>query len=85
MIGNTSSIYGAYMYPSSDAPRFIPGGSANAVVCLIVAALAYILRVLHLRENRKLEAAEQEDQPNVDKDGSKTDGDKRTAGFRYIT
>ncbi|KAH8891984.1 MFS general substrate transporter [Thozetella sp. PMI_491] len=83
MLGNSASIYGSYMYPSSDAPRYFKGGVANIFICLAVAALALILRVVHQRENRRLEqadaAAEQtpdgvEDEPS----------NRRPAGFRYI-
>ncbi|KAL2760171.1 hypothetical protein ACRALDRAFT_1054004 [Sodiomyces alcalophilus JCM 7366] len=79
MIGNTASIYGSYMYPSSDAPQYVPGGSANAVVCLVVAALALLLRFLHKWENKKLERAET---GGADPEGH--EGDRRAAGFRYV-
>ncbi|EHK98580.1 putative Uncharacterized transporter [Glarea lozoyensis 74030] len=60
MFGNTASIYGSYMYPKSAGPRYIPGGSANAVICLLVAIFAVILRFVHIRENKKLEMVEAE-------------------------
>jgi hypothetical protein len=60
MIGNTATIYGSYMYPASMGPRYIPGGSANAAVCVIVALLALTLRYVHKWENKKLDRAEQE-------------------------
>ena len=81
MIGNTASIYGSYMYPSSAAPQYVPGGSANTVICLLVALLALVLRFVHKRENKKLKAAEEV--------GASVDGDddlaqRRAAGFRYL-
>lgn len=65
------------MYPASAAPQYIPGGSANAAVCFLVASLAIGLRFVHKWENKKLERAEQE--------GATAEGVQRmAAGFRYI-
>lgn len=85
MIGNTASIYGSYMYPSSTSPRYIPGGTANTVVCLLVALLALVLRYVHIRENRKLAVLEGE--PADGEGGQAGDGvggDRRAVGFRYV-
>lgn len=81
MIGNTASIYGSYMYPSSASPRYIPGGTANTIICLLVAVMAAVLRWVHLRENKKLEAAEED---AADAGDAKAGGERRVAGFRYI-
>lgn len=85
MIGNTASIYGSYMYPSSAAPQYVPGGSANAIICLLVGLLALVLRYLHKWENKKLEKAEVEDAANAEA-GVTVDAavDRRATGFRYI-
>ncbi|KAK7736697.1 hypothetical protein SLS53_006906 [Cytospora paraplurivora] len=86
MIGNTSSIYGSYMYPSSASPRYIPGGVANTVICLLVALLALVLRLIHIKENRKLEILERE--LAVDERGqvrNNTGGDKMAVGFRRFS
>ena len=81
MIGNTASIYGSYMYPASAAPQYIPGGSTNAIICLLVGSLALVLRWLHIRENKKLEQAEQNRAAGVvEEEGA----DVRADGFRYI-
>jgi hypothetical protein len=82
MIGNTATIYGSYMYPSSSGPRYIPGGTANAVICVVVAGLALVLRHIHIKENKKLEQLENE----ATREGSKTalSTGNRAAGFRYI-
>jgi hypothetical protein len=86
MIGNTATIYGSYMYPASSGPQYIPGGSANAVICLVVAVLALVLRFIHIKENKKLEAAELE--PATSKFETKGNAEeayeKRATGFRYI-
>jgi hypothetical protein len=42
-----------------------------------VALLALVLRFVHIRENKKLEAAEQEGAAEVV-------GDRRGVGFRYV-
>ncbi|KAJ0415445.1 major facilitator superfamily domain-containing protein [Aspergillus carlsbadensis] len=76
MIGNTASIYGSYMWPSSSGPRYIPGGSATAAVALGVAGMAFVIRVVHVRMNRTL----------VEREGSVESEGELSAprGFRYI-
>ncbi|OJJ08225.1 hypothetical protein ASPVEDRAFT_89455 [Aspergillus versicolor CBS 583.65] len=76
MIGNTASIYGSYMWPSSSGPRYVPGGSATAAVALLVAVMAYVIRVVHVRKNRGLARREEE----VDAD----DELEAPRGFRFI-
>lgn len=71
MIGNTATIYGSYMWPSSSGPRYVPGGSATAVVAVLVALLASVIRMVHVWMNKRLE--EQERDHEVD-----------NPGFRYI-
>ncbi|KAK4454852.1 phthalate transporter [Podospora aff. communis PSN243] len=85
MVGNTASIYGSYMYPASAAPQYVPGGSANAVICLLVGLLAIGLRYVHKWENKKLEKVEVEDATNAE-NGVVVDAsvDRRAVGFRYI-
>ncbi|OJJ53525.1 hypothetical protein ASPSYDRAFT_162671 [Aspergillus sydowii CBS 593.65] len=76
MIGNTASIYGSYMWPSSSGPRYVPGGSATAAVALLVAAMAFVIRVVHVRMNKGLVRREEE----VDDDEAL----ETPRGFRYI-
>lgn len=83
MIGNTASIYGSYMYDASTAPQYVPGGSTNAVICLLVAALAIVLRYLHKRENKKLEKAEAA-LSEEDAEAETTGGSRVAPGFRYV-
>ena len=45
MLGNLANVYGPYMYPSSDGPRYLPGGAAVAGLCFVVAGLAFNLRL----------------------------------------
>lgn len=68
MIGNTATIYGSYMWPSSSGPKYVPGGSATAVVAVLVAVLAWVIRMVHARMNKRLE--EEDEVEN--------------RGFRYI-
>lgn len=82
MIANTASIYGSYMYPLSHAPQYVPGGSANAAVCVIVALIALALRFVHIKENKKLEEAETNDTGMTDT--QRAHADRRAFGFRYI-
>lgn len=78
-IGNLASVYGSYMYPSKDAPRYIPGGAANASVLVLLALLALFIRWIHVKENKKLERAETENSA-----GDVTSGHFMPHGFRYI-
>lgn len=84
MIGNCANIYGPYMYPATDAPRYIPGGSATAAVAVWVALMAFGIRLVLQRSNKKLA-----DKEVLDSDGNMhglhaEDHDARTVGFRYI-
>lgn len=61
MLGNLSNIYGAYFFPSKDAPQYVAGGVALSSfafggICF-AAALGWYLRVLNKRTTR----AENED------------------------
>lgn len=88
MIGNCASIWGSYIYPSSTAPQYVLGGSINASICVVVALLALALRVIHKRENRKLDRAEQADfvvNDGVGVGGGETGGtEEKKRGFRYV-
>ena len=50
--GNVANVYGAYMYPNSDAPRYLAGGAATAGVAVFVACLAYGIRFWLQRLNK---------------------------------
>ena len=86
VFGNAASVYGAYMYPNSDAPRYLAGGAATASVTVLVAILAFGIRVWLKRCNKRLEEKEV-----VESDGSvrnlHADADDpaaRVVGFRYV-
>jgi MFS family permease len=59
-VANSATIYGSYMYPKSDGPKYIPGGSATAGVSLLVAIITLVIRLWHQRLNRRLNEFEQE-------------------------
>jgi len=82
-VANAASIYGSYMYPSSDGPRYIPGSGANAAICLSIIGLALVLRYVHKYENKKLKRAEQEAMAGGGEAGV-VDVDHRAVGFRYV-
>jgi hypothetical protein len=77
LIGSMSSIYGSYMYPIGDAPRYLAGGGGVAGLCLFVAIIAFVIRLMLIRENKKLERAE------ADGHGSSGVGGIQSS-FRYI-
>lgn len=76
MVGNTSSIYGSYMYSKKTAPQYVPGFSANAAICILTGIMAMSLKYVHIWENKKLEKKEQE--------AIEQGEPPATAGFRYI-
>ncbi|KAK9242903.1 major facilitator superfamily domain-containing protein [Lipomyces tetrasporus] len=60
VFSNSSNIYGSYLYPSSDGPRYITGGitiSCMAVVCMLC---ALAMRFCLIRENKNLALAEEQ-------------------------
>ena len=75
---NAASIYGSYMYPSTDAPRYIPGSGANAAICLTIGGLALTLRWVHKWENGKIERKEREML------AAGEEGGEAVVGFRYV-
>ncbi|KAI0025283.1 allantoate permease [Xylariomycetidae sp. FL0641] len=81
MIGNTANIYGSYMYPATDGPRYLPGGCATAAIAFLVAVQALIIRFVLQNQNKKL--AEREVFEAGDVNMSADDGE-RAVGFRYI-
>lgn len=85
-IANAGSIYASYMYPKSDAPRYIPGSGANAGICMVIVILAIVLRYIHVWENKKLERAENEMIAGGGEAGvAEEEGiGRRAVGFRYL-
>ena len=92
MVGNTSNIYGAYLYPASAAPQYIFGGATIAGVGVVCCGIAIGMRWVLKRENEKLEylaTAEVEDAVPVDQGSATFKGDQERRalarqGFRYL-
>lgn len=55
MLGNASSIYGSYLYPDSQGPRYVPAGIVLTCVCGACGGLALVIRFILRRENQRLE------------------------------
>jgi hydrogenase/urease accessory protein HupE len=55
--GQIGYIYGAYLWPNSDSPRYVIGFSASAAFALASLACAWYMRIVLQRENRKLKAS----------------------------
>ncbi|KAJ5602033.1 hypothetical protein N7510_011567 [Penicillium lagena] len=58
-LGNTASIYGVFLWPDKDAPRYIPGFSATTIwmggICIIALVAGYFFK------KHPIEAPEPED------------------------
>ncbi|KAI2784178.1 MFS general substrate transporter [Daldinia loculata] len=83
MIGNSANIYGTYMYPSVDGPRYLAGGSATAADALLVAVLAIVARLVLQRQNRKLAIREASESDELQAQ-SANPITTTPVGFRYI-
>lgn len=55
MLANASSVYGAFVWPSKDAPRYIPGGTTVIAASVVACIFALLIRLSLARENRRLE------------------------------
>ncbi|KAF3402627.1 hypothetical protein DPV78_003741 [Talaromyces pinophilus] len=87
MIGNTSNIYGSYLYPSSAAPQYVFGGATIAGVGVVCMACAITMRLILVRENKKLDEVERDGDFTLAPHLSVKDRERRDlarTGFRYI-
>ncbi|KAJ5167502.1 uncharacterized protein N7482_006283 [Penicillium canariense] len=75
-VSNASSIYASYMYPDSDAPRFIPAMSVDCATAFVAILSATALRFLLVRLNQKLDRGEAVE-------GS-VPGQASSRGFRFL-
>lgn len=55
--GQIGYIYGAYLWPKSDEPRYAIGFGASAGFALLSILCAWWIRVLLVRENRRIRAS----------------------------
>ncbi|KAI8237424.1 Major facilitator-type transporter hxnP [Colletotrichum sp. SAR 10_86] len=58
--GQIGYIYGAYLWPKSDEPRYAIGFGASAGFALLSIVCAWWIRVLLVRENRRIRASTSE-------------------------
>ena len=54
MFGNMSSVYGSYMYPATDGPKYVPAGIGLAAICVFCGSVALTIRFVLQRENKRL-------------------------------
>ncbi|KAL4929302.1 major facilitator superfamily domain-containing protein [Aspergillus undulatus] len=59
-VAATSMIYTAYLWPDSDAPRYPIAMSTSAAMSALAAGLAWLLRVILVRENAKIRRSDNE-------------------------
>ncbi|PNY24303.1 transporter [Tolypocladium capitatum] len=92
MVGNIAQIYSPYLYNKDQGPRYLPAMIANTVFVFACILVATLLRFCLVRENRKLEAAELEQ--NAEQHGNPKHGEeiiqsqlggllRLSPGFRY--
>lgn len=53
-IANLGPIYTPYLWPSTDEPRYITAMASSAAFSFIALCLAWVLRLMHQRDNKKL-------------------------------
>jgi hypothetical protein len=58
--GQIGYIYGAYLWPDYDEPRYVIGFGASAAFSVASIACAWVIRVLLIRENRRIRASTSE-------------------------
>ncbi|EMR70335.1 putative mfs transporter protein [Eutypa lata UCREL1] len=58
--GQIGYIYGAYLWPDSDEPRYGIGFGASAGFALLSIICAWVIRTMLIRENRKIRASTSE-------------------------
>ncbi|KAK9452947.1 major facilitator superfamily domain-containing protein [Dipodascopsis uninucleata] len=93
LMNNSASIYAAYLFPASDAPRYLRATTAitfSAILCII---MALSMRSILLAQNKRLDRLnnmdEEERQALLGEDGNEDyddeySPDKMAKGFRYI-
>ncbi len=59
-LGNLGSVYTPYLWPDSDAPRFATAMGASIGFSVGVVIIAWVMKFILMRENRKIRAEESE-------------------------
>lgn len=60
IIGQCGPLVGTRLYPESDGPWYVHGMAACSFFMMAVAAIAFVLRLVLQRENRKSEKTDEE-------------------------
>jgi Major Facilitator Superfamily len=93
---NMSQVYGPFLYPESDAPRYVMAFCVNTATALLTIILAVILRIVLARLNRQLDrgALQHTAVPLTVEDGAKhrrnslehrgLPGEAVDRGFRFV-
>lgn len=55
--GQIGYIYGAYLWPESDEPRYAIGFGSSAAFALCSIGCAWVIRIMLVKENKKLMAS----------------------------
>jgi hypothetical protein len=58
--GQVGYIYGAYLWPDYDGPRYGIGFGASAAFALCSIGCAWVIRMMLIKENRQLRASRNE-------------------------
>lgn len=63
--GNLASVYGSFIWPSQDAPRYIPGFSVMTVFMFIAGSTALVIK--RIWDDKGLERIDYEAEENKQK------------------
>lgn len=77
-ISNATSIYSAYLYPDSQAPRYEAAFIHNCLMSAVAIGAALVLRIMLGRLNKKLDRGER-----VEGAVNATPGEAAEHGFRF--
>lgn len=81
-ISNASSIYASYMYPSSAGPRYVVAMSVNCATAAMAIIMAFTLRMILMRLNKKLDRGEHVE--GAVSAGQGIPGEAAKKGFRFL-
>ena len=68
----------SYICRVSEGPRHMRGDYGFAGICLLVVTLSFMLRLIHIRMNKKLDQAETSAYSGT------AENEENRAGFRYV-
>nr|QFR37142.1 MFS transporter [Cyberlindnera americana] len=81
-LSNTTSIWNAYLYPSSSAPRYLVAFVCNIVFLVCAISLALVLRTRLVILNKRIENGTMDWEKEL---GKGNDGSKISPDFRFLT